>query len=71
MLVFQVGNQDFANYVDGQDMLVTHINNKNDPVPILPLILLGYHHPEGEVRIESTGMWNSCPGMSSRLCVPS
>lgn len=28
-------------------------------------ILLGYHHPSGEVHITETGPWESCPG---RLC---
>jgi len=31
----RVGNQDFANYVDAH-MSVTHINNKEDLVPIVP-----------------------------------
>ncbi|EJF64379.1 alpha/beta-hydrolase [Dichomitus squalens LYAD-421 SS1] len=61
----RVGDQDFANYVDAQNLTVTHINNKDDPVPILPLILLGFHHPQGEVRIESNGVWNTCPGQDN------
>ena len=67
MLVSQVGNQDFANYVDGQDMLVTHINNKEDPVPILPGMFLGFHHPSGEVHITDSEVWESCPGTCGRM----
>lgn len=32
---FQVGNQAFADYVDSH-ISFTHINNKKDPVPIVP-----------------------------------
>ena len=59
----RVGNQNFANWVDkhlsGQ---VTHINNQLDPVPILPSMFLGFHHPAGEVHITGVGTWESCPG---------
>lgn len=41
---------------------VTHINNKEDPIPILPSILLGYRHPEGEIHIMDSGAWVACPG---------
>jgi hypothetical protein len=60
----QVGNQDFANYVDA-NLHVTHINNEKDPVPIVPGQFLGYHHPSGEVHIAVPGTWESCPGMFS------
>ncbi len=58
----RVGNQEFANYVDSLPLLVTHINNKEDIVPILPGRFLGYHHPSGEIHIVDSGSWLSCPG---------
>ncbi|KAI1796789.1 alpha/beta-hydrolase [Ganoderma leucocontextum] len=61
----RVGNQDFANCVDAQNRSVTHINNKDDPVPILPPILLGFHHPNGEIHIRNSGGWDICPGQDN------
>jgi len=66
----RVGNQAFANHVDGANGHLTHINNKEDPVPILPGKFLGFHHPSGEVHIEDSNAWDSCPGQDnpSKLC---
>ncbi|KAM5530142.1 hypothetical protein V8D89_014106 [Ganoderma adspersum] len=61
----RVGNQDFANYIDAQNRSVTHINNKDDPVPILPPLLLGFKHPNGELHIVESGEWDSCPGQDN------
>ncbi|KAH9074973.1 lipase class 3 family protein [Lactarius deliciosus] len=62
----RVGNKAFADWVDahlgGQ---VTHINNRRDPVPILPPRLLGFHHASGEVHITDSGTWESCPGQDN------
>ncbi|KAF8735158.1 hypothetical protein AX14_002614 [Amanita brunnescens Koide BX004] len=65
----RVGNKAFADYVDA-NLDLTHINNRKDLVPIIPGILLGYHHPSGEVHITETGPWESCPGQDnpSKLC---
>lgn len=60
----RVGNQAFANYVDA-NLHLTHINNKEDPVPILPGMSLGYVHPAGEVHIEDSGEWAACPGQDN------
>ncbi|KAF8882766.1 Alpha/Beta hydrolase protein [Gymnopilus junonius] len=66
----RVGNQDFANYVDAH-LSFTHINNKEDIVPIVPAnrsefrSFLGYHHPSGEVHIMDNGEWVSCPGQDN------
>jgi len=60
----RVGNQAFADYVDAH-LSLTHINNKKDFVPILPGRFLGYHHPSGEVHIEESGAWASCPGQDN------
>ncbi|THH12073.1 hypothetical protein EW145_g245 [Phellinidium pouzarii] len=73
----RVGNLAFANYVDAQITSLsggtglTHINNKEDPVPILPGMFLGFHHPSGEVHIQDSDAWDACPGQdnSSDLCI--
>ena len=57
----RVGNQAFANYVDA-NLHLTHINNEEDPIPICPGMSLGFVHPSGEVHIEDSGEWASCPG---------
>lgn len=63
----RVGNQAFANYIDGHDAIasVTHVNNKEDFVPILPGRFLGFHHPSGEVHIQDSGAWVACPGQDN------
>ncbi|PBK69070.1 lipase [Armillaria solidipes] len=61
----RVGNQEFADYVDSALAgSLTHINNKQDFIPILPPRLLGFHHPSGEIHI-SDNNWNSCPGQEN------
>lgn len=62
LIIYQVGNEAFANYVDAHVMSLAHVNNKKDPIPILPGRFLGYAHPSGEVHIEESGAWDSCPG---------
>ena len=68
----RVGNQAFANWVDSSRLSgqVTHINNKKDPVPILPGRSLGYHHASGEVHITGSGAWENCPGEASFFSPP-
>lgn len=58
----RVGNQAFADYVDANVGDVSHVNNEEDPVPILPGMFLGFHHPSGEVHIQDSGAWDACPG---------
>jgi hypothetical protein len=62
----QVGNQNFANYVDGNLGSFTRITNMKDPVPIVPGRFLGYHHPSNEVHISENGNWDVCPGKHIR-----
>ncbi|KIJ21153.1 hypothetical protein PAXINDRAFT_165902 [Paxillus involutus ATCC 200175] len=66
----RVGNKAFANYVDA-NLHLTHINNKEDPVPILPGRFLGFVHPSGEVHIEDSNEWAACPGQdnTSKQCI--
>ena len=48
------------------------MNNRHDPVPIVPGRLLGFRHPRGEVHIELDGHAVTCPGeRSSFLVIPS
>ncbi|KAI0636121.1 lipase [Trametes polyzona] len=61
----RVGNLAFANYVDSQPISVTHINNQEDPIPVLPPMALGFHHPSGEVHIQRSGEWVACPGQDN------
>jgi predicted lipase len=68
----RVGNANFANYVDAtHNGNLTHINNKEDPIPIIPGSFLGYVHPSGEVHIQDSGSWVACPGHDnpSNLCI--
>ena len=58
----RVGNQAFADYVDSHVQL-THINNKKDPVVVLPFEILGFRHPSGEVHIDRSNAWVECSGM--------
>ncbi len=72
----RVGNPAFANYVDSMHdsatATVTHINNKKDPIPIVPWLFMGFAHPAGEVHIQdgSSTSWVACPGHDnpSPLC---
>ncbi|KAI9440880.1 lipase class 3 family protein [Lactarius indigo] len=62
----RVGNQDFADWVDANlSGQVTHINNREDRIPILPGKFLGFHHPSGEVHITDSGTWENCPGQDN------
>ncbi|KAK0188491.1 lipase [Armillaria mellea] len=60
----RVGNQAFADYVDAH-VSVSHVNNKKDPVPILPGRFLGFHHPSGEKHITDSNGWVACPGQDN------
>ncbi|KAJ7065267.1 Alpha/Beta hydrolase protein [Mycena amicta] len=65
----RVGNQAFADHASIGNT-ITHINNKEDVVPILPGRFLGFHHPNGEIHIQDSGVWDLCPGEdnTSNLC---
>jgi len=63
--ISQVGNQAFANYVDSTIGSFTRITNLKDPVPIIPGIFLGYHHPSNEAHISEDGSWKSCAGQDN------
>ncbi|KAI9440866.1 Alpha/Beta hydrolase protein [Lactarius indigo] len=68
----RVGNRDWANFVDAHlPGNVTHVNNKYDPIPILPGRFIKYHHPSGEIHIDDTDAWDVCPGQDnpSKMCI--
>jgi hypothetical protein len=71
----RVGNRASADYVDalqGGGGGLTRVNNKRDPVPIVPGRFLGFVHPSGEVHIQDEGgEWVPCPGQddTSPLCI--
>ncbi|KAF8513708.1 alpha beta-hydrolase [Hysterangium stoloniferum] len=58
----RMGNPAFAQYLDAHLPDLTHINNKEDFVPILPGRFLGYQHPHGEIHIQDSGAWDACAG---------
>jgi len=63
------GNQDWANFVDAQlGTTLTHITNKNDPVPTVPPQFLDFQHPSGEVHINTDNSVISCPGQENENC---
>jgi len=62
-----VGNKAFADFVDRRISTV-RIINKEDFIPMLPLLRFGYHHPSGEIRIQESGAWVSCLGSSILFC---
>ncbi|KAJ3971599.1 lipase class 3 family protein [Lentinula raphanica] len=61
----RVGNQAFANLIDSKLPNLSHINNKEDPIPILPGEFLGYVHPSGEKHIMDSNAWVACPGQDN------
>ncbi|KLO06115.1 alpha/beta-hydrolase [Schizopora paradoxa] len=67
----RVGNQAFADFVDEHITVVddgkgfVRINNMKDPVPINPSRALGYVHPSGEIHIQASGEWDTCPGQDN------
>ncbi|KAG0008103.1 hypothetical protein BGZ80_003848 [Entomortierella chlamydospora] len=60
----RIGNQAFADYIDA-NFPATHINNKKDPIPIVPGRFLGYVSSSGEVHIGETDEWTTCPGQDN------
>ncbi|KAH9044012.1 Alpha/Beta hydrolase protein [Lactarius hengduanensis] len=52
----RVGNAAFADHVDALGALtLTHVSNREDPVPIVPGRFMGFVHPAGEVHIRDAG----------------
>jgi hypothetical protein len=61
----RVGNGPFADYIDATAN-VTHVNNREDPTPIVPPQFAGFRHTSGEIHIErESGAWTVCPGQDN------
>jgi hypothetical protein len=58
----RVGNGQWVNWVNNNLPDLTRINNKDDPVPILPGRFLGFVGNEGEIHIQDDNDWADCPG---------
>jgi hypothetical protein len=58
----RVGNVAWATFFDSQVFNFTRINNKRDPVPVVPGRLLGFRHPTTEIHIQPDGKAVVCPG---------
>jgi hypothetical protein len=58
----RVGNRAWSTFFDSQISAFIRMNNKRDPVPIVPGRLLGFRHPRREIHIELDGHAVACPG---------
>ncbi|PIL25568.1 hypothetical protein GSI_12376 [Ganoderma sinense ZZ0214-1] len=58
----RVGNPAWATYFDSKVSDFVRIDNKKDPIPIVPGRGLGFRHPHGEIHIMSATAAYSCPG---------
>ncbi|KAI0286841.1 hypothetical protein BGY98DRAFT_1092448 [Russula aff. rugulosa BPL654] len=36
-----------------------------DPIPVVPPMSFGFHHPSGEIHILDSGAWDACPGQDN------
>ncbi|KAJ7187637.1 alpha/beta-hydrolase [Mycena pura] len=64
------GNKAWADFLDS-NVGVTFVTNQNDPVPIVPPLILGFTHSSGEIHIVDSSQQNlvSCPGHDNEHCV--
>jgi len=58
----RVGNNAWATFFDSQVSNFTRVNNKRDPVPVVPGRLLGFRHVATEIHIQPDGKAVICPG---------
>lgn len=58
----RVGNEAWSTFFDSQIPDFTRINNKLDPVTIIPGRLLGFMHPSREIHIQPDESVVVCPG---------
>ncbi|KAI0699167.1 alpha/beta-hydrolase [Cerioporus squamosus] len=58
----RVGNPAWATLFDSKVADFEHINNQDDPIPIVPGRSLGFQHPHGEIHILGAGDAVACPG---------
>ncbi|KAL1727739.1 Alpha/Beta hydrolase protein [Schizophyllum commune] len=62
----RVGNVAWADLVDANADSYARINNKKDPIPVLPLRTAEYEHPTGEILVLEEGVWMTCAADSTR-----
>ncbi|KAG8798784.1 hypothetical protein FRC17_007320, partial [Serendipita sp. 399] len=55
----RVGNQAWINWFNTNISDITRINNKDDPVPILPDLSMGYVGNLGEIHIRDDNAWET------------
>ncbi|KAH9985066.1 alpha/beta-hydrolase [Russula compacta] len=58
----RVGNEAWAAFFDSRVTEFIRMNNRHDPVPIVPGCLLGFRHPRTEIHIQMNGHAVLCPG---------
>ena len=58
----RVGNNAWATFFASQVSNFVRINNKHDPVPVVPGRGLGFHHVATEIHIQPNGSVVICPG---------
>ncbi|KAG8827698.1 hypothetical protein FRC18_009863 [Serendipita sp. 400] len=58
----RVGNQNWINWYNTNIPDITRINNKDDPVAVLPSLSMGYVGNLGEIHIRDDNAWINCPG---------
>ncbi|KAL1754852.1 Alpha/Beta hydrolase protein [Schizophyllum commune] len=62
----RVGNEAWGDLVDANADSYARINNKKDPIPVLPLRTAEYEHPTGEIHVVDEGIWMICAAGSTR-----
>lgn len=58
----RVGNSAWATFFDSKVSDFVRIDNKKDPIPIMPGRFMGFAHPHGEIHIMSGTEAYSCSG---------
>ena len=58
----RVGNSAWATFFDSKVSDFVRIDNKKDPIPIMPGRFMGFAHPHGEIHIMSATEAYSCSG---------
>jgi hypothetical protein len=58
----RVGNPAWATFFDSQVSNFMRINNKYNPVPVVPRRLLSFWHVATEIHIQQDGRAAICPG---------
>ncbi|PFH50962.1 hypothetical protein AMATHDRAFT_3474 [Amanita thiersii Skay4041] len=62
----RVGNQAFVDYVNSKFKgLNVRINNKEDPIPIVPGRRFGFAHTDTEIHIGHDNQWTKCEGQDN------